>query len=193
MRARSRRLGSIRGQSMKRGSRHTSATLAKLAAINRAATARRRARNLLAPSEVLEVERNGTITAKLRPFAQQAAQVPHDVAADLGGFDACSAQVRVMLADLGRLDLVLRVLVARFLQGEGDPDLASKISTIVGTRRATLQALGLDRVERDALDLASYVEQHYPTAPIDASATNGADPEPEVATAEIAAQESIDG
>src|SRR5258706_5395257 len=166
-------VGSDWGFRMLKGTHHTPATRERLRAINKANRARLRARRLIAPSEVLEVERNGTIADKLRPFAIQAAQEPHDVAVDLGGVDACSAQVRVLLSDLGRLGLVVRVLVARFLQGDGDPELASKIGTLAGQRRSTLQALGLERREQD-VDLRAYLAQQ--TAPNGAGAMNGAGP-----------------
>ena len=49
--------------------------------------------------------------------------------------------------------------MARFLQGDGDPELASRVASITGARRASLQALGLERASREIPDLRTYLEQ----------------------------------
>ena len=118
--------------------------------------ARRREMSLVAPSELLELERAGTVSPSLKPYAAQAIEEADELARALGGVDDLSPQRLVLIQDAARVGLVLRAMVARFMQGEGDPELASKVSTMASTRRSLLTALGLER-EAKELDLAGYL------------------------------------
>lgn len=162
---------------MKRGSKHTEKARAYIAARTRAELAKRRAARRITASEVAHVVREGTISEKLRPYALQAAEEATFLAPAIGGLEA-SEQRQVLAEDIGRLGLVLRVLVAKFLQGEGDPELATKISTIVGQRRQSLVALGLERFEHDALNVGSY--QAALAAQERAGRANASDPDPHI-------------
>ena len=48
--------------------------------------------------------------------------------------------------------------MGRFVQGDGDPELASRVATLAGARRASLQALGLSRVAKE-VTLSDYLNQ----------------------------------
>ena len=129
-------VGSDWGRMPLKGTHHSAADREKIARRTAAALARKRARERIAPSEVLELERHGTISRNLRPFAIQAAQESHDLAEALGGVDAISEQRRVLIADCGRLGLVLRAMLARFLQGaDADPERSAR-----GSRRSSASA-----------------------------------------------------
>jgi hypothetical protein len=78
----------------------------------------------------------------------------------LGGDDRVSPQRRAIVEDAARVGVVLRCVLARFLQRE-EPDLeaAGKIGTLASARRAALAAVGLERVAREVPDLANYLRQ----------------------------------
>lgn len=118
--------------------------------------ARRRQMAAVAPSELLELEKTGTVSPSLRPYAAQAIEEADQLAQALGGVENLSPQRLVLIQDATRVGLVMRAMLARFLQGDGDPELASRIGTLVGARRTSLTALGLDRVSKEP-DLAGYI------------------------------------
>jgi hypothetical protein len=92
----------------------------------------------------------------------------------LGGVDNISEQRLVLIQDVARLGLVLRAVMARFLQGDGDPELASRVASITSARRSSLVALGLERVAKE-LDLNTY--QIQKAAENRAQATIDTDPD----------------
>jgi hypothetical protein len=65
---------------------------------------------------------------------------------------------------VARVGLLLRALVARFVQsgGEGprNADLASRIGTLAGVRRSGLVAIGLERVAKP-VQFDDYLRQNY--------------------------------
>lgn len=122
------------------------------------ALAKRRQLAQVAPSELAELERTGSVSDSLRPYAAQAIEEADAFAHGLGGIDAISAQRLALIQDASRVGLVLRAVVARFLQGEGDPELASKVGSLASTRRSLLTALGLERLEKE-VDLTDYLER----------------------------------
>lgn len=117
---------------------------------------RRREMARVAPSELLELEKTGTVSPSLKPYAVQTIEEADALALALGGAEHVSPQRLVLIQDCARVGLVMRAVLARFLQGDGDPELASKVATMASTRRALLSALGLERVEKE-LDLHAYI------------------------------------
>src|SRR5262245_57149229 len=132
-----------------KGGTHTSAVRAKLRAINKHNAAMRRDRNRIAPSELRQVERTGTGSPKLAPYERQAADGAFDLSNALGGYDALSVQQRLLVADFARTELVQAVVVAMFRQTGGDPELVPKLTALMSQRRATLQLLGINHLERE--------------------------------------------
>jgi hypothetical protein len=93
---------------------------------------------------------SGTVAPSLRPLADIAATESVDLADALGGADQLSAQQRLIVEDLVSVGIVLRATLARFLQTDGgDPELAARVGTLVGQRRASVALLGLQRVARE--------------------------------------------
>jgi len=118
----------------------------------------RRALWRVSPGELVELQKHGTVSESLKACAVLAQEEALALTDALGGADALSEQRMVLIQDTARLGLVLRAVMARFLQGDGDPELASRVASITGARRASLQALGLDRVSKE-LDLQSYLAE----------------------------------
>jgi hypothetical protein len=133
------------------------------------------ARARVAPRDLRRLERNGTVAGSLRPLVPLAREEAYQLTEALGGPDAVSPQRRVLIDDLTAVGIVLRATLALFLQN-GDPELASKVGTLAGARRASLQALGLDRVAKE-IDLRDYLEQAAENRAGDA---NGSDPAPSI-------------
>lgn len=178
-------MGSLRGARVLRGTAHTLATREKIARRTAAALERKRRRECVTPGEIRHLERQGTIAASLRPYARQAADEADGIVQALGGPDLVSEQCMALIQDFARTGLLLRAVIASIGQGSTlDLDVVGKASTLIGQRRSTLQALGLGRRTRE-IDLASYLASK---AQAPTSVTNGADPEPQAAPAEIAAQ-----
>jgi hypothetical protein len=112
----------------------------------------------MSPGEIVELQKSGAVSESLKPYAVLAQEEGLALVSAQGGLENISEPRLVLIRDTVRLGIVLRALVAKFLQGEGDPEVASKIGTLVGARRASLQALGLERISRE-LDLQSYIAQ----------------------------------
>jgi len=127
----------------------------------------------IAPGEILELQRSGTLSASLRPFAAQAIEESLGFLQALGGDDeGISEQRMALVQDAARAGLVLRALMAKTLQGDDpDGDTISKICSLINARRANLVAIGLERRERE-LDVNEYLArkaaENPPGATIDA-------------------------
>ena len=117
----------------------------------------RRALWRVSPGELVALQKQGTVSESLKGCAALAQEEALALTAALGGVERVSEQRLILIQDTARLGLVLRAVIARFLQGAGDPELASRVASIAGARRASLQALGLERVAKDAPDLATYI------------------------------------
>jgi hypothetical protein len=113
----------------------------------------------IAPSEIIELQRAGTLSASLRPYAAQAVEESLGFIQALGGDEEEVSEQRLALVqDAARAGLMLRALIAKTLQGNDlDGDAVSKIASLINTRRANLTAIGLDRVTRE-IDLAAHIE-----------------------------------
>ena len=139
----------------------------------------RRALWRVSPGELVGLQKRGDISESLKGYAVLAQEEALSLISALGGLENISEQRLVLIQDTVRLGLVLRAVVARFLQGDGDADLASKVGTLSSARRSSLQALGLERVAKE-LDLGTYLaEKSPPTAagaqPVAASGTEDAE------------------
>jgi hypothetical protein len=112
----------------------------------------------IAPGEILKLQRSGTLSASLRPFAAQAIEESLGFLQALGGDEeGVSEQRMALVQDAARAGLVMRALMAKVLQSdEPDGDAISKICSLINARRANLVAIGLERRERE-LDVNEYV------------------------------------
>jgi hypothetical protein len=125
--------------------------------------------------EVREYERTGATPESWRPYAIDAEIEAAGFIAALGGDP--SEQRIALIHDLARAGVLVRALIARTLQSNAiDLEIVAKISTLLGVRRQGLIALGLDRVERAALDLSVYLERREQKPAAGVGATNGAGP-----------------
>jgi hypothetical protein len=115
----------------------------------------------IAPGEILELQRSGTLSASLRPFAAHAIEESLGFLQALGGDEGSISEQRMALVqDAARAGLVMRALMAKVLQGEDpDGDTISKICSLINSRRANLTAIGLDRVSQE-MDVSAYVAKH---------------------------------
>jgi hypothetical protein len=140
----------------------------------------------IAPSEIIELQRAGTLSASLRPYAAQAVEESLGFIQALGGDEEEVSEQRLALVqDAARAGLMLRALIAKTLQGDDlDGDAISKIASLINTRRANLTAIGLDRISRE-IDLATHIEAHEACAqqPIDAKSEPVHEPSSVAATA----------
>ena len=119
---------------------------------------RRRYVAKVVPSDLAAIRTSGQVPAHLAPFLEAAHVEAEALIEALGGPDALSPQRCALVHDVARVGLVMRAELARYVQS-GEGDSAARVGTLAGQRRATLQALGLDRVTRE-LDLESYLRKH---------------------------------
>src|SRR5262249_17813690 len=96
-----------------------------------------------------EVLRNGTVNERLRAYARDSVQLMHRLVVELGGVDTVSEQQRLLIAGIGRLEMMIAVLTAWFLESGGNLAVASKISVLISQQRGSLQVLGLARLEHE--------------------------------------------
>jgi hypothetical protein len=117
-----------------------------------------------------DFERTGAVAASLREAALESEREAAGFVQALGGPERVSEQRLAIVRDLARAGVVVRALFAQMLKsGALELDAVAKLTTLIGARRAGLLALGLDRVEADALDLATYIAQR---------AAGGTEPKP---------------
>jgi len=146
----------------------------------------RRALWRVSPGELVELQKRGDISESLKGYAVLAQEEALSLISALGGLENISEQRLVLIQDAARLGLVLRAVLARFLQGDGEPELASRVATITSARRQNLQALGLERLEKE-LDLHSYLRER---ALENASDRENA-AEPDAASTDVADRASV--
>ncbi len=102
----------------------------------------------------------------------------------LGGLERVSEQRLALIRELVRTGVVVRALFARFLREGGlELEALGKLSTLIGSRRQALLAIGLERVAAEVLDLGAYLEQR--------GEAQGAGVEPLEPEAELEAQELL--
>jgi hypothetical protein len=177
-----------------KGEKHASEALGPDGSIARGtrwALEKRRRIARIAPGEILELQRSGTLSTSLRPYAAQAIEESLGFLQALGGDEENVSEQRIALVqDAARAGLVMRALMAKVLQGDDpDGDTISKICSFINARRANLVAIGLDRVSQE-MDVSAYVAKHdaqeragetietkseHSTEPVGASATTPAE------------------
>jgi hypothetical protein len=143
--------------------------------------ARKRKFAAVRPRDLARLERSGTVAPALRPLLSIAAEEAYELTEALGGSDALSPQRRVVIEDLAAMGITLRATLALFLQS-CDTELVSKISALASARRASLQALGLDRISQE-IDLAAHIEAHE----VRAQQPISAEPDPESISTKVVA------
>src|SRR5688572_27403048 len=122
-----------------RGAKHTAAARARIASGTRYGLGKRAQLARIAPGELLELLRTGTVSKRLRPFVADATGEGVAIVRDLGGADRLSAQQLALVQDLTRLGVLARALVASVGQSDAiDPESVSKITSIISARRALL-------------------------------------------------------
>lgn len=133
----------------------------------------------ITPSDLVALARVGSpVRAELRPLVDAAASELEELVAALGGQDHVSPQRLLLAQDVVRLGLLVRALMQRFAQS-GDADLASRLGTLLSTRRAGIVALGLERHARE-VSLKDYVAQRERETRDGAGGANGSVTEAEV-------------
>ena len=75
-----------------------------------------------------------------------------------------SAQRRAILEDVVRMGLVLRGELRRYAQAL-DGEAGARVGTLASSRARLLGQLGLDHLERDALDLSTYLASKIAAQP----------------------------
>jgi hypothetical protein len=157
-----------------KGARHTPEAIERIRRRREEQTERAKVR----PRDLDQLRRSGTVSDALRPLLDAADTENAELLDAIGG-DAASPQRRAILADVVRVGLILRGELARYLQS-GEADAASRVGTLASTRRASLIAIGLDRVESGDVSLAEYIAQRQTSVsatsePLSASARAGKD------------------
>ncbi len=143
---------------MRRDSNHTPEGIARITRGTRRGLDRRRERARLRARD-LDALRKGII-----PVCD--AVLPHVVAAEhelaelpvACGGDVISPQRRALLEDAARVGVALRSELQRYAETR-EPECASRLPGLVAARRTNLVAAGLDRLERDVPDLATYLRE----------------------------------
>ena len=123
---------------------------------------RRRERLRARPRDLDRLRSEGLVTESLRPLVAVAEEEAVEIFEALGGADRVTPQKRIIIEDLCAVGIALRGTLALFLQSN-DPELASRIATLAGARRASLVALGLERLEKE-IDLKTYLVQRNEAA-----------------------------
>ena len=129
---------------------------------------RRRESKRARPRDLDRLTAQGLVAESLRPIVAVAVQEAVEITQALGGADRVTPQQRILIEDLCSTGIALRGTLALYLQ-KPDPELGSRISTMVGARRANLALLGLERFQRElSLDeyLRSKSRETAPGAPI---------------------------
>ncbi len=170
---------------MRKDQPHKLETRARLSVLGKADRARRADIARIAPWELTEAIRRGTVPEHRRAYLSAAAELGLALVNDLGGLDQLSAARLALVKGVERCELPIAMLVVRLAQSDTiDGDLVSKLTSLLNAQRANLLALGLDRVEHDAMTLTQYV-----AAQDRASRANGSTADSQPADAEINAQE----
>ncbi len=116
--------------------------------------------------DLVAIERSGQVPEHLRPLIGDARKEFLAWADDLGGEDALSAMERTLLDDAATAGVLVRASLIFALRG--DRDAASRVSTLMASRRAALTAVGLERRAREVPSLATYLaerSERLPDAP----------------------------
>ena len=113
---------------------HRMALLAAAFGVMWAAASSAAAAPTLRIADLVELQKRGEISERLKGYAVLAQEEALSLISALGGLESISEQRLVLIQDAARLGLVLRAVLARFLQGDGEPELASRVATITSAR-----------------------------------------------------------
>jgi hypothetical protein len=80
-----------------------------------------------------------------------------EIVESLGGADQVSPQRLRLIEDTAIAGLVLGRELAEYVRTR-DPEAASRIATLVNSRRASFDKIGLDRFRADPTDVTAYAE-----------------------------------
>lgn len=106
----------------------------------------------------MKFAKSGVVSPDVRDAVTGAEIEAETVLAALGGIDNVSPQRMLLVRDLARAGVIARVVFGRLLrEGVLENDAIGKITSIFRSRTSTMIALGLDRAQRDALDLKTYL------------------------------------
>jgi len=159
----------------------------------------------IAPWEVTEAARTGSVPQHRRGYVGAAIDLGRGIVNDLGGLERISTAKLALVRGVERCEIGIAMATAHMVQAETlDVEILSKITSLLSTQRALLQALGLERAELEVPSLAKLFESHREnTAQTEAPRANGTDPDagvgaptgtrPEPARAEIVAPTEGDG
>jgi hypothetical protein len=101
----------------------------------------------------------GVVAESMKPLARIAQDELQAWVQDMGGPECVSAQERAVLEDCARLGLILRAQLLRFMRSDGnDRHAATSATTAAAARRASLQAVGLQRRAKE-IDLSEYLQR----------------------------------
>ena len=140
-----------------KGDRHREETKRRISRGLRRYYQRRREAALVRPRDLERLRLSGIVGPALRPLIEIAEREAEQIVGALGGPDRVTPQRRLIVEDLAAVGIVLRAELARYLQAQ-DADAATRVGTLANSRRASLAALGLERLENE-IDLTTYLEQ----------------------------------
>lgn len=115
----------------------------------------------MAPRDLERLQKSGTIAPSLLPLVPIAEMESAELIDALGGSDAITPQQRILIEDAVAVGMTLRGTLALYLQ-KNDPELGSRISGMATTRRGIMQALGLQRAQREVASWESYLKDKGP-------------------------------
>ena len=140
-----------------KGDRHREETKRRISRGLRRYYQRRREAALVRPRDLDHLRASGTVAPPLWPLLEIAEQEAEELLAALGGPDRLTPQRRLIVEDLVAVGIALRAELARYMQAQ-DGDAAARVGTLANSRRASLAALGLERLETE-IDLTTYLEK----------------------------------
>jgi hypothetical protein len=98
----------------------------------------------ICPSDLADLGGGWRVSERMQPFAAAGTADTVEIVEAKGGFDHITPLQLIIAQDVGRAGAVLRACVTAFLAKDTpDLELASRIASLIGTRRQGLQALGL--------------------------------------------------
>ena len=121
----------------------------------RRANERQRALFLHAPSDLRAMRDPLNPVGERRPCVLDALQELHDLIDHLGGEQRATVVEMALARSAARLLIPEQALAIQFAQ-TGDAELASRLATVIGQRRALLLSLGVERRAHDVGSLESF-------------------------------------
>ena len=144
---------------------------------------RRKERLRTRPRDLERLRAEGLVTESLRPLAAIAEDECFDLIHALGGVDQITPQRRAIVEDVARVGLVLRAELARYVESR-DPDCGARVGSLANSRRSSLVALGLERLERE-INLKEYLAQRAGATEVATGEANDSHDNAEVVSEEV--------